>query len=609
MSKTKQMVQVNPVSRSKENLSSQTITTARAISLQPVLVHDILPGDSFNVKMEQFNRVDALPVSSFIQFKNRNVAFYVKNCQVWKPFDAFKTGAPYAFGYQNVVPTKKPFLTPFDLFFLFVTDNALVSDVDTTDAQDSEGLKRMINNHECDFAYVIGNNLYAKQLRARGRAFYKVLYQLGYRMPSFIDFSADLSQMYALEMSLLPLMSYMSVIVNYYVPLKWRSYQFVNSMSYLVDPVPQHLTADGDSPSVELRSWFTSVFNICTMIYYGDDYFTSSLVEPLTSPNGQGTYFFPGMDNEGTEQSGIVQRDGVVLGQPAATTVNVGSVPDSYTQYLIYALSCVTGQAQLSAMTLNDVKAATLAKFGYKAESADMVPYILDKVDDTINVVPEMSMADTYNSATKTGAPIGFKAGSGQGTAQLKGNYKFDNYGTLLFVNSIMPAYFYYHGIRRPLLRVSQEEEYDRNYTKLGYQAIARAELDIDINNPLNTFGFTRKYADYAKGNDILGGDFVINSANAGLEAFHFGRNVRTAAENDAAFSLATNGDETYSRFYRSYDGGQYNRVFVSSETDPIQQWYLFDIKATRQIDSGMTIGEFDGEVIETKPVGATLNS
>lgn len=56
-------------------------------------------------------------------------------------------------------------------------------------------------------------------------------------------------------------------------------------------------------------------------------------------------------------------------------------------------------------------------------------------------------------------------------------------------------------------------------------------------------------------------------------------------------------------------DGQQYNRVFVESSTDPIQQWYLFNINATRPIESTMSIGDNDGEVVETKPVGAVLNS
>lgn len=77
-SKTKSKLQLNPISRDKVNLNSQTITTARCVSLQPVCVHEVVAGDSFNVRMQQFNRVDALPVSSFIQFKNRNAAFYVR---------------------------------------------------------------------------------------------------------------------------------------------------------------------------------------------------------------------------------------------------------------------------------------------------------------------------------------------------------------------------------------------------------------------------------------------------------------------------------------------------------------------------------------------------
>lgn len=610
MSKTKQKLQLNRISRDKVNLSSQTITTARACTLHPVLCHEVVPGDHFNVKMEMFNRVDALPVSSFVQFSNKNVAFYVKNSQIWKPYDAFKTGAPYAFGYQNIVPTKKPFVSAMDLLFAFSCNPGIagltqctVIDNRIQDVQDAYRL--MDETH--DYDYVLLNpdgddHHYGYTFTEYGRCVYKILFQLGYRIPSVVNFDASVDEFIQLEQSLLPLMAYLSILVNYYVPLKWRSYQFVNSMSYLVDPVPMHFQSMQDEVNEEFLYWWYSVCNLLGYVYYGDDYFTSSMVEPMSLPNG-------GVDldikdplsfDSGTSISSYSIDDHHDNAQePVIRSYN----SDAYSQYLIYALSCVTGQAQLSAMTLNDVKAATLAKFGYKAESADMVPYILEKSDDTINVSPEISTADTLDG--EKGAPIGFKAGQGHGFAKLAGNFHFDSYGTLLFINSIMPNYFYYNGVRRSLLRVTSQEEFDRNYSKLGYQAIAKAELSIDVFNPIETFGFTRKYGDMAEGNNVLGGDFIINSINEGLNSFHFGRVVNRDADNNEAFSLCVTG-----RYARNsqIDGNQYNRVFVNSDSDPIQQWFIWDIKATRPIESSMTVGEADGEVVETKPIGATLN-
>lgn len=603
-SSTKSKLQLNPISRDRVNLNSQTITTARAVSLQPVLIHDIIPGDSFNFSMKQFNRVDALPVSSFVQFRNRSVAFYVKNCQIWKPYDAYKTGAPYAFGYQNIVPSKKPYLSSLDLFVFFTVQSSAILTTKTdihSSVQTVDDCWHLIENHDYDLIFYINDGTdvgaYGYKFNDKGRIVYKILYQLGYRVPLVMDFSKSFDQHIQTEQHLFSLMAYLSIIVNYYVPLKWRSYQFVNSMSYLVDPVPQHFQSFFTQPSQDYINWRYSVISLLCRIYYGDDYFTSSLVEPMKVPTGQ-------LQNTVEDPSSLGPQ---VDTESQHSTPRITTDPDqAFTQYLVYALSCVTGQAQLSAMTLNDVKAATLAKFGYKAESADMVPYILDKVDDFINVVPEMSTADTYNSQTGDGVPVGYKAGTGQGLSSMKGVYKFDNYGTFLVLNSIMPNYFYYQGVRRSLLRVSQEDEYDRNSIKLGIQSVARAELSVDIVNPQNTFGFTRKYADLAKGNDMLGGDFVIPTVNEGLDSFHFGRRILIDAANDEAFSVAVTGNNSPRSLV---DGGQYNRVFVNSDTDPIQQWYMFNINATRVIESTMTIGDNDGEVVETKPVGETLNS
>lgn len=611
MSRTKSQLQLNPISRDKVNLSCQTITTARAITLQPTKVFEVLPGDAMSIKMEQFNRVDGMPVSSFVQFYNRNVAFYVKNCQVWKPFDSYKSGAPYAFGYENVVPTKKPFISAWDLFFLFSHHSGqftLTTYEDlTSQVQDYDDIERLLSNHAYDFILDTDGNhpVYGYKFTAQGRCVYKMLYSLGYRFPRYINPMQSIDEYLQLEMSLLPLMSYLSVLVNYYVPLKWRTYQFVNSMSYLVDPVPQHFQGTSVPESNDMKSWVDGVCRLLCYVYYGDDYFTSSLLTPMDQPNGgiNGDVQDPNLPSPSS-----VYPWSTPSGGQEPVLYNSGEEYDAYSQYLVYALSCVTGQAQLSAMTLNDIKAATLAKFGYKAESADMVPYILEKSDDTINVSPVMSLANTFDEATGEGSVVGYKAGNGQGVAKLSGKFRFDTYGTLLFVNSIMPRYFYYNGIRRELLRVRSDEEFDRNFAKLGYQAIAKAELDIDVYNPMNTFGFTRKYADYAKGHDDLGGDFVINTANLGLDAFHFGRKVKKDAANNEAFACATT-SRSLNPQRTGVDGYQFDRVFISTATDPIQQWYLFDIKATRQIESTMTVGDADGEVVETKPVGATLNS
>jgi hypothetical protein len=609
----KNQVQLDRTSRDIFRLNSQTITTARAVSMQPVCVYEVLPGDKFNFKMEQFNRVDALPVSAFCSFKNRNVAFYVKNSQVWKPFDSFKTGAPYAFGYQNIIPSKKPFFNFVDLANIFFnndqTNLTTLLDISSR-VQDIYDCERLIQDHEYDFIlYGYGsdsNVTYGYTLTNIGKLFYKVLYQLGYRMPSVIDYTASLDPLLQIEQSLLPLMSYLSIKVNYYVPLKWRSYMFVNSMSYLVDPVPEH-KQEISSMSSDMVSFVSSIVNIIRYTYYGDDYFTSSFVEPFVNPQTRAVNASMVITEPGQQSSDVrVLNNG--QGQQVPHVSEFDSENLAFTQYIVHALSVVTGQAQLSAMTLNDVKAAALAKFGYAPECADMVPYILDKSESEINVIPEVSTADTaqYSSGEiVSGAPIGFKAGQAQGIDKLVGDFKFPTYGTFIVINSIMPHYFYYQGVRRSLLRVTQREEYDKNYVKLGYQAIAKVELSKDIQSPMNQFGFTKKYADYARPNDILGGDFIINTVNNGLDCFHFGRNIKRTAMNNEAFALADIGRE---RTNSASDGQQFNRVFVEASTDPIQQWYLFKILASRPIDGIMSIGEHDGEVVETKPLGAALN-
>lgn len=678
---TKTKIGAQKEKRSQHNLSCTNITTTDLFKIQPVFAREILKSDKFSIRTAQINRVDALPVSSFVEINNRHDWFYVKYNQVWKPFDSFKSRTPYAFDYQNTVPSKVPYITVQELFCIFclsvlTVDGTSVSLTENIYASEGYYLPSTIANcqraesdynlHKFDFMYVgpaswISNpsnppaqdtyGIYAFRLTPLGRLVYSILYTLGYRIPSRYIVTVDnvatseehsrveqyigldnSDQFFSIEMNALPLMSYLSILVNYYVPTKFRNYQFINSLSYLVNPIPHPYSSISVMGNIAWDSnvlyFYNNVIKVLLSIYYGSDYFTDSLQQPFL--DAVGSMYDPATDpnfktyNTANEHVSEPSYSGK---EPTLMTSSELTVQNNYaaTQYLLTALSAATSKAQIRALTKNNLIGSMLQQFGVKPESADMIPYNLSTHKANIVVSPEISTAATEL------APLGFKAGNGHGESIFKDEFEFDNYGTLICVNCVSPEISFVDGLHREMVHTGRQDFFDPAYVNLGYQAIANFELTLSPKTqaatqvaprqefPLrNVFGFQNKYAEYGYKRDFAGGDFVINSINAGLDAFHFFRRfddvpARELQNNElfASPKMLTKVDyDAYVDYLLAFKS-QYDRIFAVDDAnyDHIQQWTQFQITAWRDIaDNGeFQIGEAE-RIVEGKSVTDNLN-
>lgn len=657
--------------RSKHNLTCTNYTTSDLFKIQPVFSREIIKGDIFDIRTKQINRVDALPVSSFVEIENRHDWFYVKFNQVWKPFDAFKSKTPYAFDYQNAIPSKVPYFTLSELFVMFTigdftigetTHNlsTVVDEYDTIDLTNMAKIRQDYKDHKFDFVAIcpassISNVEVASdadvpravtfKLNAIGRQVYSILYSLGYRVPAFFvntdsnvfssgqksavlaNFQYSALMMSKVEVSALPMMSYLSVLMNYYVPTKFRDYTFVNSMSYLVNPIKH---ADGldffnlyktakDSDLIYLRS---EIIKLLIVNFYGSDYFTDSLQQPFDSATPFPTD--PSLELDWTSGSNIAPR--------VSSYSNGGNEPilenrfyqnsvskNGASQYLLAALSASTSKAQIRALTKNNLLGSLLQQFGIKPESADMIPYNLGTNRSSIVVEPEIATAATDL------APLGYKAGSGQGSATFANNFEFDNFGILICVNSISPEISLVDGLNREMVHVARNDFFDPAYVNLGYQAVANFELTLNPDAPgilagsadwdyRSVFGFQNKFSEYGYKKDSAGGDFCINSISQGMDAFHFIRKFDGQVPDDLAnnerFAQAKLPYLAAGRFVRFVS--QYDRIFqlVDADYDHIQQWTRFEILATRSIPANgeFQIGEAE-RIIEGKSITDNINN
>lgn len=252
-----------------------------------------------------------------------------------------------------------------------------------------------------------------------------------------------------------------------------------------------------------------------------------------------------------------------------------------------------------------------------------MIPYNLSTHKANIVVSPEISQAATEL------APLGYKAGNGHGESVFKDEFEFDNFGTLICVNCISPEISMVDGLHREMVHVNRSDFFDPAFVNLGYQAVANFELTLSPANVKTAvkdsylslrgcFGFQNKYAEYGYKRDFAGGDFVINSINNGLDAFHFFRkfdNVPTEyLQNNELFALGKSLSKYESADYVTLllaFKSEYDRIFADTDAnyDHIQQWTQFQITAWRDIaDNGeFQIGEAE-RIIEGKSVTDNLN-
>lgn len=642
--------------RRQVDLSSQTITSADLFSIQPILSRQVIPHDNFQLNLLQFNRVDALPVPSFVKVKNRVDTFYVKYCQVWKPFDAFNTQKPYAAPsvlggsssspYSNTIPTELPYVSILDLYNLFsVPYFGLSTKVNNPTYRPVAGLDPVvINNYSLAYDAVVNCHAYdfitlnsssetffGFKLTPKGQKVWSLFSVLGLKLPHVIqsEYAADYGRVH---MSILPLMAFLSVKVNYYTPLKFRDYSFVNALSYLVDPVPSHRT-DVSSSQLEdiVKPFYDNIIDILCQVYYGSDYFTDSAIS-VFGPTPTYSFHDPVSETYTRGVASGATPGNTSFSEPMIRAdVNNGGYNSDHnynvTEYLLYALKALTSEQQIAALTKNDLVAAATSLFGYKPDVADMVPLYLNHTNDLLVVSPETSMADTYNSSTNQGTPLGYKSGTMNGSLIVgqkdkKGKYHplsfdFETNGQLLVVNSVSPDVMYTDGIPREVLNTTRKLFYDSNLARLGYQAVGMCELLLDIEQSTtkldSSFGLKPKFSEFSYKVDLLGGMFCVPTLSEGLDSFHFSRLVsRFNASNDMWFALARS--SSFTNNIEDTDGHQFDRIFQIADgfVDHIQQWNIFDIKARRDVvgKNEFTIGDdYDGKDIENPSLGSVINA
>ena len=100
-----------PDKRSKINLSFDCSTTANLGAVQPTMCREMVPNETFKVKVSSLIRLASMPKPTFGRISLRHYHTFVPYSSLWEPFTAMLSGQRFTDGTTTFIPQMVPGFT------------------------------------------------------------------------------------------------------------------------------------------------------------------------------------------------------------------------------------------------------------------------------------------------------------------------------------------------------------------------------------------------------------------------------------------------------------------------------------------------------------------
>lgn len=567
--------------RSKIDLSSRVVTTNDFGFILPVYARETVPGDKFHFhSLKSFARLAPLQVPTFSGIKMTNRAFYVRFSSVWQPWNDFFAGRKFV--------TQSGSFVQFDK--VPVITNKAIADYICTPSNQLTRLCEAGETYDIEYGKSDGS-VKTYILLAAGRRMVNLLRSLGYH----INFHEnDIT-----EFSILPLLCYLRVIYDYVIPSKYTNdinlRKLFETTSYF-------------SSNISLLLLCLKDFNQC---YFDNDYFTASWVNPNSPSPSQAPYQIIGdpFNETQSDVNNVVSYNS----ETGPIYFESSGQPTVLTQFGVDALKKMYDWGMRKGLAGNRYFEDIFAQFGIKLPDVqtNRCSYI-GSASSYVSISDVMSTAQTEVDGNVTS--VGDYAGKGICSVD-GGNFSVDcnDFGMVIVVSTIVPETGYVQGRNREILHTERLDFFNPEFDKLGMQPIRNDELFADYfkgssymqgqnygGKPSGIFGWTPRYSEYKKGNDLVAGDFVINSLNTGFDQYHSFRlfdypEGTSPLENRQSFRVCD----------PSLNGNGFNRIFneTSDREDHFICVFNIGVSAERKMASIKDSFDLDGgETVTVDP-------
>lgn len=501
---TKANVNIASVKPNKFDLSCKHITTTDFGLLRPIYSRMMVPSDKFEVSVNSFHRLDPMVAPNNSDMNVHTRAFFVPFRTFVPNFNEFIANTPGIFAGSLTQTVKIPTFTSRAILTAF-KDSSLGTVVNFDQSGDI-----VFRNH-------VAQGWSKIKLTPRGRCFYSLLLGLGYnfRFDPVNDEGLD-----KLQYSALPLLSYLKVWIDWYVPSR-----FYFTDKTVLD-IQKILTPASNSVFVSADELMLISKALC--VFFTEDYFSNCLSQPFgdNMPVVHPTVSTNAFEGSDVSASVYNLKSGAVI-----STTDEGTVTQ-FNALSIKSLGAI--QAMLNRNAIVNQKLKDYIKINYGLEpnldTLNMSHYLGSSFDQLL-VGDVMSNADTMNASGNTGAVLGQYAGKGIGSSDAKFSCHATEFGMLLVLQDITPRAFYYQGVHAEHTAISRYDFFDPTFDGIMTEAVPYSRLDNTCHNdklltpqPETIFGYMPVYSDYKVGFDLLSGNFRMDSINTGLDSWYLSR-------------------------------------------------------------------------------------
>lgn len=568
---TSARVPISSSRASKFDLSSRHIGTTNFGELKPIYCESVIPSDRFTLDVQSFTRLDPMPAPSMAEMYVHTRAFFVPYNTIFRGFNEFINNSQNTTASATLGNFKVPYMleSTVDVAFTKPSLSELVSSKE--EAWDIAIVKEYDALGMPIFKYY--------KLTPQGRRIYNILVSLGY------NFTFDQEKDTNAKYSLLPLIAFCKVYLDWYVPSKyWQSdadiiwlRQFVNAD---FDNYANLRTVFLPNGSI-LTDTLVKLFNIDFSVFFTQDYYSNCLAYPFG--NSSSVTFtdvsdLPEFDGAHNNVTSTKEQGAFITQIPAD-----GKVLSALDLKTVGQLQKIVNKGMVIDNKVQDYLRVT---FGIEPSTdALRITKYIGHFSDTIKVGDVMSNADTMSADSSSGALLGQFAGRGLGYQQ--GHFQFSagaNYGLVLVLQDIVPTPFYFQGISTPVTAIDRLDFFTPEFDSICSSPVSMRRLFND--QPLKTydtvFGYLPQYSEYKVGHDILSGNFRLHSVNADLSPWYQSRQLpMNASRMGVGIPELPTPSSDFTKAIWSNRFNNFNSIFYQdgSVADPFYQ--IHDIKVT----------------------------
>ncbi len=558
-----------PISASKANrfdLSSRHIGTTNFGELKPIYCESVIPSDRFSLDVQSFTRLDPMPAPSMAEMFVHTRCFFVPYNTIFHGFSEFINNSRNVNAAALLQNFKVPYMLETVVCGAF-KDGALSTIVTKDAPYDIRMVTSYASSGAPQFQYY--------KLTVQGRRIYNILTSLGY------NFTFDDDKNSNAKYSLLPLISFCKVYLDWYVPSKyWTSDPAILWLRQLVNIDFDNLSA---VPALFLNNGsikqetLIKLFQIDFSVFFTQDYFSNCLMHSFGNDDTMSTWqdVEPAV-NDDISSVNSSSDDGARIIQSSA---NILTAFDLKT---VGQLQKIINKGMVIDQKVQDYLRVT---FGIEPSSDSLrISKYIGHFADTIKVGDVMSNADTMSSNGSTGAVLGQFAGRGLGYQQ--GHFTFSagaNYGLVLVLQDIVPTPFYFQGVPNYITAVDRLDFFTPEFDSLCSAPVPIQRLfnDQPLANYDTVFGYLPQYSEYKVGHDVLSGNFRLHSVNADLSPWYQARKLPTIDTPTGPIPSNVTIGSSFAKALWSNRLNDFNSIFYSdgSVADPFYQ--IHDIKVS----------------------------